>query len=81
MTQEKYDEAQRLTDAINYLVWEINMLENAQEHGVVAVYPDGDANQIYRVVLKGEQVTKAIREWLEAKRAELAEKRAEFERL
>lgn len=81
MTAEKYEQAQRLDAAISHLVWEINMLENAEESGSVSVYPKGEGESVYRLVIENAQARKAIREWLEAKRAELAEKRAEFERL
>lgn len=81
MTAEKYEQAQQLAAAISHLVWEINMLESAENFGTLAVYPKGLTEGNYRVVIEKEQAAKAIREWLEAKRAELAEKRAEFERL
>lgn len=81
MTAEKYEQAQQLDANISHLVWEINMMEESAKCGAVAIYPTGDASGNYRLVIKDERAKEAIQGWIEAKRAELAEKRAEFERL
>lgn len=54
MTEEQYEKAQKLKDESGYLVWEINLLEQAVKGGIIKVCLSREDDK-YSVKIEGKK--------------------------
>lgn len=80
MTEEQYEKAQKLKDESGYLVWEINLLEQAVKGGIIKVCLSREDDK-YSVKIEGKKAADVIGEWIKERRARVAEIDAEFNAL
>ena len=80
MTEEQYNKAQQLKDESGYLVWEINLLEQAAKGGFIKVCLSREDNK-YGVTIEGNKAADVIGAWIAERKARVAEIETEFNAL